>query len=115
MLNTAFLKTVAQRGKAIIDAQGVSSAPSAAWAALDHMRDWYHGTNGRWVSMAVPSDGSYGVPEGLICSFPCTVDADGQYHIVQGIELDASSKAKIQASVNELLEEREMISGLLAG
>jgi malate dehydrogenase len=114
-LNTAFLKTVAQRGKAIIDAQGVSSAPSAAWAAIDHMRDWYHGTNGRWVSMAVPSDGSYGIPEGLICSFPCTVDANGQYHIVQGVELDAASKAKVQASVNELLEEREMISGLLAG
>jgi malate dehydrogenase len=114
-LNTAFLKTVAQRGKAIIDAQGVSSAPSAAWAAIDHMRDWHHGTNGRWVSMAVPSDGSYGIPEGLICSFPCTVDANGQYHIVQGIELDATSKAKVQASVNELLEEREMISGLLAG
>ncbi|MCK6573043.1 malate dehydrogenase [Myxococcota bacterium] len=114
-LNTAFLKTVAQRGKAIIDAQGVSSAPSAAWAAIDHMRDWHHGTNGRWVSMAVPSDGSYGIPEGLICSFPCTVDANGQYHIVQGVELDAASKAKVQASVNELLEEREMISGLLAG
>jgi malate dehydrogenase len=114
-LNTAFLKTVAQRGKAIIDAQGVSSAPSAAWAAIDHMRDWHHGTNGRWVSMAVPSDGSYGIPEGLICSFPCTVDANGQYHIVQGVELDAASKAKVQASVNELLEEREMISGLVAG
>lgn len=114
-LNNSFLKTVGQRGKAIIDAQGVSSAPSAAWAAIDHMRDWWHGTSGRWVSMAVPSDGSYGVPEGLICSFPCTVDANGQYHIVQGIELDATSKAKIQASVNELLEEREMISGLLAG
>jgi malate dehydrogenase len=114
-LNNSFLKTVGQRGKAIIDAQGVSSAPSAAWAAIDHMRDWYHGTNGRWVSMAVPSDGSYGVPEGLICSFPCTVDADGQYHIVQGIELDATAKGKVQASVNELLEEREMISGLLAG
>lgn len=114
-LNTAFLKTVAQRGKAIIDAQGVSSAPSAAWAAIDHMRDWWHGTNGRWVSMAVPSDGSYGVPEGLICSFPCTVDSNGQYHIVQGIDLDANSKAKIQASVNELLEERELVSGLLAG
>jgi malate dehydrogenase len=114
-LNNSFLKTVGQRGKAIIDAQGVSSAPSAAWAAIDHMRDWYHGTNGRWVSMAIPSDGSYGVPEGLICSFPCTVDSDGQYHIVQGIDLDATAKAKVQASVNELLEEREMISGLLAG
>jgi malate dehydrogenase len=112
-LNGAFLKTVQQRGKAIIEARGKSSAASAAWAAIDHMKDWWHGTQGRWVSMAVVSDGSYGVPEGLISSFPCTVDSNGQYHVVQGLELDATAQGRVQASVNELLEEREFIKDLV--
>ena len=111
-LNGAFLKTVQQRGKAIIEARGKSSAASAAWAAIDHMKDWWHGTQGRWVSMAVVSDGSYGVPEGLICSFPCTVDSNGQYHVVRGLELDATAQGRVQASVNELLEEREFVKDL---
>ncbi len=112
-LNGAFLKTVQQRGKAIIEARGKSSAASAAWAAIDHMKDWWHGTQGRWVSMAVVSDGSYGVPEGLISSFPCTVDSNGQYHVVHGLELDATAQGRVQASVNELLEEREFIKDLV--
>jgi malate dehydrogenase len=112
-LNGAFLKTVQQRGKTIIEARGKSSAASAAWAAIDHMKDWWHGTQGRWVSMAIISDGSYGVPEGLVCSFPCTVDSNGQYHVVQGLELDATAQGRVQASVNELLEEREFIKDLV--
>ncbi len=113
-LNGEFIDTVQQRGKAIIDARGKSSAASAAWAALDHARDWFRPTPaGEWVSMAVPSDGSYGVPEGLIFSFPCTVDADGEYHIVQGVELDAASKARIAASAEELVGERDAVKDLL--
>jgi malate dehydrogenase len=111
-LNGAFLKTVQQRGKAIIEARGKSSAASAAWAAIDHMKDWWHGTQGRWVSMAIVSEGSYGVPEGLVSSFPCTVDSNGQYHVVQGLELDATARGRVQASVNELLEEREFVKDL---
>ncbi len=114
-LNGAFLKTVQQRGKAIIEARGKSSAASAAWAAIDHMHDWWHGTNGAWVSMAVISDGSYGTPEGLITSFPCTVDANGQYHIVQGVVLDATAQGRVQASIDELLEERAFVAELLTG
>ncbi len=113
-LEGAFLTTVQQRGKAILDARGKSSAASAAFAAVDHMRDWFRPTpQGEWRSMAVPSDGSYGIPEGLICSFPVTVDAEGQWKIVQGVELDAKSKARIQKSVDELVEERDMVKDLL--
>lgn len=113
-LNGPFIKTVQQRGKAIINARGKSSAASAAWAAVEHVRDWFRPTpDGEWLSMAVPSDGSYGVPEGLIYSFPCTVDADGEYHIVQGIELDDTAKARIKASADELLSEREAVADLL--
>lgn len=113
-LRGEFLATVQQRGKAIIEARGKSSAASAAWAAIAHVRDWFRPTReGDWVSMAVPSDGSYGVPEGLICSFPCTVDADGRYHIVQGLELDAFSKERIQRSVDELVQERDTVKDLL--
>lgn len=113
-LNETFIKTVQQRGKAIINARGKSSAASAAWAAVEHVRDWFRPTpDGEWVSMAVPSDGSYGVPEGLIYSFPCTVDADGEYHIVQGIELDATAQARVKASADELLSEREAVAELL--
>ncbi len=113
-LDGPFIKTVQQRGKAIIDARGKSSAASAAWAAIDHARDWHRPTPaGEWVSMAIQSTGDYGVPEGLTFSYPCTVDADGQYHVVQGIELDAASQARIKASADELVEERDLVKEML--
>lgn len=111
-LEDDFIPTVQKRGAAIIEARGASSAASAANAAIDHMRDWVHGTpEGDWVSMAVPSDGSYGVPEGLISSFPC-VCRDGRYEIVQGLDIDEFSRARIDASVAELAEERDAVSEL---
>jgi malate dehydrogenase len=111
-LENDFIPTVAKRGAAIIEARGASSAASAANAAIDHMHDWALGTpDGDWVSMSVPSDGSYGVPEGIISSFPCTT-ADGQYSIVQGLDIDDFSRAKIDASAAELVEERETVQGL---
>ncbi len=107
-----FIPTVAKRGAAIIAARGLSSAASAANATVECMHDWNLGTPaGDWVSMSVPSDGSYGVPEGVISSFPCTV-TDGKYEIVQGLEIDAFSKAKIDASIAELQEEREAVTAL---
>ncbi len=111
-LENTFIPTVAKRGAAIIEARGLSSAASAANATVEHMRDWVLGTpEGDWVSMAVPSDGSYGVPEGLIASFPCTVK-DGKYEIVQGLELNDFSRAKIDASVAELVDERNAVTEL---
>jgi malate dehydrogenase len=104
-----FLPNVGKRGAAIIDARGASSAASAASAAIDHVHDWVTGTDGRWVSMGVPSDGSYGVPEGLISGFPCTC-ADGQYQIVQGLDLDVFSRQKIDASLAELVSERDTVA-----
>ncbi|MGA1162938.1 MAG: malate dehydrogenase [Ilumatobacteraceae bacterium] len=107
-----FIPTVAKRGAAIIDARGASSAASAANAAIDHVRNWVLGTPaGDWVSMAIPSDGSYGVPEGLISSFPCTC-ADGKYSIVQGLDIDDYSRGKIDASAGELAEERQAVRDL---
>jgi malate dehydrogenase len=107
-----FIPTVAKRGAAIIEARGASSAASAASATIDHARTWIDGTSdGDWVSMAVASDGSYGVPEGLVSSFPVTVK-DGQWTIVQGLEIDDFSRGKIDASVAELVEEREAVRGL---
>ncbi len=107
-----FIPTVAKRGAAIIAARGLSSAASAANATVEHMRDWILGTpEGDWVSMAVPSDGSYGVPEGLISSFPCTV-TDGAYSIVQGLEINDFSRERIDASVAELVEERDAVTEL---
>ncbi|HEY5875407.1 MAG TPA: malate dehydrogenase, partial [Ilumatobacteraceae bacterium] len=107
-----FLPTVAKRGAAIIEARGASSAASAANAAVDHIRSWTLGTpEGDWVSMAVPSDGSYGVPEGLISSFPC-VCRNGSYEIVQGLDIDDYSRAKIDASAGELAEERDAVRDL---
>ncbi len=106
-----FIPTVAQRGAAIIAARGSSSAASAANATIEHLRDWVHGTSGQWVSMAVPSNGEYGVPEGLISSFPCTVDG-GEHRIVEGLEIDAFSRERIDASVRELAEEREATRAL---
>ena len=107
-----FIPTVQKRGAAIIEARGSSSAASAANAAIDHVHDWVAGTpEGDWVSMAVPSDGSYGVPEGLISSFPC-VCKDGEWEIVQGLEIDEFSKSRIDASVAELAEERDAVKEL---
>jgi malate dehydrogenase len=107
-----FIPTVQKRGAAIIDARGASSAASAASAAVDHVHDWVLGTAaGDWVSMAIPSDGSYGVQEGLISSFPVTA-AGGEYEIVQGLDLSEFSKGRIEASVNELAEERDAIREL---
>ena len=111
-LESEFIPTVQQRGAAIIEARGASSAASAANAAIDHIHDWVHGTpEGDWVSMAVPSDGSYGVPEGLISSFPCTAK-DGAYHIVSDLDLDDFSKGRIDASVGELGAERDAVKDL---
>jgi malate dehydrogenase len=111
-LESNFIPTVQKRGAAIIEARGASSAASAASAAIDHMRDWVSGTpSDDWVSMAVPSDGSYGVEEGLISGFPCTCSG-GEYEIVQGLEIDDFSRARIDASVKELGEERKAVTQL---
>jgi malate dehydrogenase len=111
-LENDFIPTVQKRGAAIIAARGLSSAASAASAAVDHVRDWMLGSAaGDWVSMGVPSDGSYGVPEGIISSFPVTTK-DGEYSIVQGLEISDFSRARIDASTAELVEEREAVKGL---
>lgn len=111
-LEGEFIPTVQQRGAAIIESRGASSAASAANAAIDHMRDWVLGTGiDDWVSMGVPSDGSYGVPEGLLCGFPTRCE-DGEWSIVQDLELDEFSKSRIEASVAELEAEREMVRDL---
>jgi malate dehydrogenase len=115
-LEGEFLTTVQQRGKAIIDARGASSAASAANALIDHVANWCGGkptADGDWVSMAVPSDGSYGVPEGIISGFPVTTDGQGTYRIVEGLELSAFAKDKLAASVRELQEEREAVADML--
>ncbi len=107
-----FIPTVAKRGAAIIEARGASSAASAANAAIDHVHTWVNGTaDGDWTSMGIPSDGSYGVPEGLISSFPVTTK-DGVYEIVQGLDINEFSRARIDASVKELEEEREAVRSL---
>jgi len=107
-----FIPTVAKRGAAIIEARGSSSAASAANAAIDHVYTWVNGTaDGDWTSMGIPSDGSYGVPEGLISSFPVTTK-DGVYEIVQGLDINEFSRARIDASVKELEEEREAVRSL---
>ncbi len=111
-LESTFLPTVQQRGAAVIGARGASSAASAANATVGHMRDWVLGTpEGDWVSMSVPSDGSYQIPEGLICSVPCTVSS-GAYQIVPGLEINDFSRSKIDTSVAELVEEREAVRAL---
>jgi len=103
-----FLPNVGKRGAAIIEARGASSAASAASAAIDHVRDWVTGTGGRWVSMGIPSDGSYGIEEGIICGMPCTCDA-GSWSVVEGLELNDFSRGRIDASVAELLGERDTV------
>ena len=112
-IENELIPTVQERGKAIIEARGLSSAASAANAAMDHIRDWVHGTaEGDWVSMAVPSDGSYGVPEGLISGFPCRC-AGGRWEIVQGLELNELSRARIDATIAELEQEAEAVEDLV--
>ncbi|MEU0883943.1 malate dehydrogenase [Lentzea sp. NPDC005914] len=108
-LENDFIPTVAKRGAAIIEARGASSAASAANAAIDHIYDWVNGTE--WTSMAIPSDGSYGVPEGIISSFPVKCSG-GSYEIIQGLEIDEFSRGRIDASVAELVEERDAVKGL---
>ncbi len=112
---SSFIPTVQQRGAAIIQARGASSAASAASSAIDHMRTWALGTaDGDWTSMGIPSDGSYGIAEGLIYSFPVTC-TNGAYRIVQGLDVDAFSRERMQATERELIEERDAISHLLPG
>ncbi len=111
-LENTFIPTVAKRGAAIIEARGASSAASAANAAIDHVYDWVNGTpDGDWTSAAIMSDGSYGVPEGIISSFPVTSNG-GSWEIVQGLEVDEFSRGKIDASVAELVEERDAVREL---
>ena len=111
-LENDFIPTVAKRGAAIIEARGASSAASAANAAIDHVYDWVNGTGQEsWTSAAIPSDGSYGVPEGLISSFPVR-STGGHWEIVQGLEINDFSRARIDASVAELVEERDAVRGL---
>jgi len=108
-----FIPTVQERGKAIIEARGLSSAASAANAAIDHIRDWHLGTaDGDWASMAVPSDGSYGIPEGLMFGFPCTCSG-GNWSIVQGLEINEFSRAKLDATAAELQEEAAAVAHLV--
>jgi malate dehydrogenase len=107
-----FLPTVGKRGAAIIEARGLSSAASAANAAIDHIRDWVLGSNGEWVTMGIPSDGSYGIPEGIIYGFPVTTE-NGEYKIVQGLEIDEFSRERMTHTLNELLEERDGVKDLL--
>ena len=107
-----FLSTVGKRGAAIIEARGLSSAASAANAAIDHVRDWVLGSNGKWVTMGIPSDGSYGIPEGVMFGFPVTTE-NGEYKIVQGLSVDEFSQERINVTLNELLEEQNGIKHLL--
>ena len=112
-LENQFIPIVQKRGAAIIDARGLSSAASAANAAIEHVRDWIRGTpSGDWVSMGLPSDGSYGIPEGVIYGYPATCKG-GQYKIVKGVELSDFSRARMQATLKELHEERDSIRHLL--
>jgi malate dehydrogenase len=111
-LENDFIPTVQKRGAAIIEARGASSAASAANAAIDHVHDWVQGTPpGDWVSMAIPSQGAYGVPEGIISSFPVTTSG-GSYEVVEGLDIDEFSRARIDATANELVEEREAVKQL---
>ena len=111
-LENDFIPTVQKRGTAVIEARGASSAASAANAAVDHVRDWVLGTSeGDWVSMGIPSDGSYGVDEGLISGFPVTC-ANGSYEVVQGLDVNDFSRSRLETTVNELKDERETIKRL---
>ena len=107
-----YIPTVGKRGAAIIEARGLSSAASAANAAIDHMRDWVLGTDSRWVTMGVPSDGSYGIPEEIIYGMPCTC-AGGKYEVIKGLAIDEFSRGKMDNTLKELLEERDGVKHLL--
>jgi malate dehydrogenase len=107
-----FLPTVGKRGGAIIEARGLSSAASAANAAIDHVRDWVLGTNGKWTTMGIPSDGSYGIPKDVMFGFPVTTE-NGEYTIVQGLEIDAFSQERINITLKELTEEKDGVKHLL--
>ncbi|MEP7138947.1 MAG: malate dehydrogenase [Caldimonas sp.] len=107
-----FLPTVGKRGAAIIEARGLSSAASAANAAIDHMRDWALGTHGKWVTMGIPSDGQYGIPKDTMFGFPVTV-ANGEYKVVDGLDIDAFSRERIALTLKELQEEQEGVKHLL--
>jgi len=107
-----YIPTVGKRGAAIIEARGLSSAASAANAAIDHVRDWVLGSNGKWVTMGVPSEGDYGIPEGVMYGFPCTT-AGGKYTIVKGLEIDAFSRERMNKTLAELEEERAGVAHLL--
>ena len=107
-----FLPTVGKRGAAIIEARGLSSAASAANAAIDHIRDWWLGTNGKWVTMGIPSDGSYGIPEGIVFGFPVTC-ANGEYKLVRDLEIDDFSRERINATLKELEDEKAGVADLL--
>ncbi len=107
-----FIPTVGKRGAAIIEARGLSSAASAANAAIDHIHDWVLGSNGKWVTMGIPSDGSYGIPEGIIYGFPVTTE-NGEYKLVEGLDIDDFSRERMDYTLNELLEEREGVKDLL--
>jgi malate dehydrogenase len=107
-----FLPTVGKRGGAIIEARGLSSAASAANAAIDHVRDWVLGTNGKWTTMGIPSDGSYGIPEGTMFGFPVTT-ANGEYTMIKDLAIDAFSQERINVTLKELLEEREGVKHLV--
>jgi malate dehydrogenase len=107
-----FLPTVGKRGAAIIEARGLSSAASAANAAIDHMRDWALGTHGKWVTMGVPSNGDYGIPTDVMYGFPVTC-ANGKYELVKGLEIDEFSRGKMDNTLKELLEERDGVKHLL--
>ncbi|HUL96174.1 MAG TPA: malate dehydrogenase [Usitatibacter sp.] len=109
---SVFIPTVGKRGAAIIEARGLSSAASAANAAIDHVRDWLSGSGGRWVTMGIPSDGSYGIPVDLMYGFPVTT-ADGEYRLVPGLEIDAFSRERMNATLKELEEERTGVAALL--
>jgi malate dehydrogenase len=107
-----FLPTVGKRGGAIIEARGLSSAASAANAAIDHVRDWVLGTNGKWTTMGIPSDGSYGIPKDVMFGFPVTTQ-NGEYTIVQGLDIDAFSQERINLTLKELTEEKDGVKHLL--
>ncbi len=107
-----FLPVVGKRGAAIIEARGLSSAASAANAAIDHVRDWVLGTGGKWTTMGIPSDGSYGIPQDVMYGYPVTCK-DGEYTIVQGLEIDAFSRERMDSTLKELLEERDGVAHLL--
>jgi malate dehydrogenase len=112
-LKDTLVPTVGQRGKAVIDASGISSVPSAANAALDHMRDWWQGVPNAWSTMGVPSNGEYGIPKDVIFGFPTICSGNGHYEIVKGLEIDAFSRAKMDATLKELEEERDAVKAML--